>query len=133
MKVFTSKIDWWFGLVLLYPIYRSVLAMISGDVFGYVVMALIIASILFFSKTTQYIITDTQLVIKCMFIVNEKIDIEKIRKIEKTSSILSSPALSLDRIAIKYNKFDEIYISPKDKQLFIDEILLINPNIEVAI
>jgi hypothetical protein len=68
-----------------------------------------------------------------MFIVNEKIDIEKIRKIEKTSSILSSPALSMDRIAVKYNKFDEIYISPKEKQLFVDELLLINPTIEVAI
>lgn len=133
MKVFTSKIDWWFGLVLLYPIFRSIVGIIEGDWLGYLGIVLIAAIIIFFSKTTQYIIKDTQLVIKCMFIVNEKIDIEKIRKIEKTSSILSSPALSLDRIAIKYNKFDEIYISPKEKQLFVDELLLINPTIEVAI
>jgi hypothetical protein len=133
MKVFTSKIDWWFGLVLLYPIYRSIIGMINGDWLGYVGIVLIAVLIVFFSKTTQYIVNDTQLVIQCMFIVNEKIDIEKIRKIEKTSSILSSPALSLDRIAIKYNTYDEIYISPKEKQLFIDELLLINPTIEVAI
>ncbi|MBM6499892.1 PH domain-containing protein [Flavobacterium macrobrachii] len=31
------------------------------------------------------------------------------------------------------NKFDEIYISPKEKQLFIDEMLKINPNIEIKI
>ena len=133
MKVFTSKIDWWFGLVLLYPIFRSIVGIIEGDWLGYLGIVLIAAIIIFFSKTTQYIINDTQLIIKCMFIVNEKIDIEKIKKIEKTSSILSSPALSLDRIAIKYNKFDEIYISPKEKQLFVNELLLINPNIEVAI
>ncbi len=133
MKVFTSKIDWWLGLLLVYPIFRSVVGMINGDVLGYLGIVLIIAIIVFSSKTTRYIINDTQLVIKCMFIVNEKIDIEKIRKIEKTSSILSSPALSMDRIAVKYNKFDEIYISPKEKQLFVDELLLINPTIEVAI
>jgi hypothetical protein len=133
MKVFTSKIDWWFGLVLLYPMYRSIIGMINGDWLGYLGIVLVAAVIVFFSKTTQYIINDAQLVIKCMFIVNEKIDIEKIRKIEKTSSILSSPALSMDRIAVKYNKFDEIYISPKEKQLFVDELLLINPTIEVAI
>lgn len=129
MKVFTSKIDWWFGLVLLYPIFKSIVAIIEGDWLGYFGIVLIAAIIVFFSKTTQYIINDTQLIIKCMFLVNEKIDIHKIRKIEKTSSILSSPALSMDRIAVKYNKFDEIYISPKEKQRFINELLLINPNI----
>ncbi len=133
MKVFTSKIDWWLGLLLVYPVFRSVVGMINGDALGYLGIVLIITIIIFSSKTTRYIINDTQLVIKCMFIVNEKIDIEKIRKIEKTSSILSSPALSMDRIAVKYNKFDEIYISPKEKQLFVDELLLINPTIEVAI
>jgi hypothetical protein len=39
----------------------------------------------------------------------------------------------LDRLVIKYNKFDEIYISPKDKQLFVNELIKINPNIEVKI
>ena len=68
-----------------------------------------------------------------MFIVNERIDISKIRKIEKTNSILSSPALSLDRIAIKFNKFDEVYISPKEKQAFVDELLNVNPDIEIKI
>jgi Bacterial PH domain len=133
MKVFTSKIDWWFGLVLLYPIFRSMVGILEGDWLGYLGIVLIAVIIVFFSKTTQYIVNDTQLVIQCMFIVNEKIDIRKIRKIEKTSNMLSSPALSLDRIAIKYNTFDEIYISPKEKQFFIDELLLINPTIEVAI
>jgi hypothetical protein len=68
-----------------------------------------------------------------MFIVNDRIDISKIRKIEKTSSILSSPALSLDRIAVRYNKFDEVYISPKEKQNFLNDLLQINPNIEVKV
>ena len=68
-----------------------------------------------------------------MFIVNERIEISKIKKIEKTNSILSSPALSLDRIAIKFNKFDEVYISPKEKQAFVDDLLKVNPDILVVI
>ena len=68
-----------------------------------------------------------------MFIVNAKIEISTIRKIEKSNSILSSPALSMDRIAVRYNKYDEIYLSPKEKQLFIDELVKRNSAIEILI
>ena len=133
MKVYKSKIDWWLGLPLLYPIFLSVSSMIEGKWMGYIGISVIILLIFFISKTTRYIINENQLIVKSMFIVNERIEINKIRKIEKTNSILSSPALSLDRIAVQYNKFDEVYISPKEKQLFVEELLKINPEIEVRI
>ena len=62
-----------------------------------------------------------------------KIDIHSIKKVYRTNNPLSSPALSLDRIAIVYNKYDEILISPKDRSAFIAELLSINPNIEVVL
>lgn len=133
MKVYKSKIDWWLGLPLLYPIFLSVSSMIEGKWMGYIGISVIILLIFFISKTTRYIINENQLIVKSMFIVNERIEIYKIRKIEKTNSILSSPALSLDRIAVQYNKFDEVYISPEEKQLFVEELLKINPEIEVRI
>ena len=64
-------------------------------------------------------------------LVNQRLTHNK--KIEKTNSILSSPALSLDRIAIKFNKFDEVYISPKEKQAFVDDLIKINPAIEIKL
>jgi hypothetical protein len=131
MKTYKSKIDWWLGVPLLYPIFKSVISMIEGEWIGYLGMAIIVLIVLFVSKTTRYIINGNQLIIKSMWIVNDTIEISKIRKTEKTNSILSSPALSLDRIAIRYNKFDEVYISPKDKQAFLEDLLKINPNIEV--
>ena len=67
------------------------------------------------------------------WIVYERIDISKITKIEKTNSILSSPALSLDRIRIRYNKYDEVLISPKVKKEFVDELLKVNPTIEIIV
>jgi hypothetical protein len=133
MKIYKSKVDWWLGLVLVYPIFRSVASIIEGEWIGYIGIALCLLFIVFISISTRYIISENHLIVKCMFIVNDKIEISKIRKIEKTNSILSSPALSLDRIAIKFNKYDEVYISPKERQAFIDELLKINPEIESTI
>ncbi|MFZ4679742.1 MAG: PH domain-containing protein [Flavobacterium sp.] len=133
MKIYKSKVDWWLGLVLVYPIFRSFASIIEGEWIGYIGIVLCLLFIVFISKSTRYIISENHLIVKCMFIVNDKIEISKIRKIEKTNSILSSPALSLDRIAIKFNKYDEVYISPKESQAFIDELLKINPEIESTI
>ena len=48
--------------------------------------------------------------------MNTNIDIKSIRKIIETYNPLSSPAASIDRLEIFYNKFDSILISPKDKK-----------------
>lgn len=49
----------------------------------------------------------------------------------ETKSPLSSPATSLDRLEIMYNKNESIIISPKDRTGFINELKTINPGIEV--
>ena len=131
MKIFKSKIDWWFGLILVYPIFLSITALLEGEWIGLLGLAGVVGFILILSKTTQYIINENQLIVKSTWIVNQRIDISKITKIEKSNSILSSPALSLDRLLVRYNKYDEILISPKEKIEFIDELLKINPNIEI--
>ena len=131
MKIFKSKIDWWFGLILVYPIFLSIKAMLEGEWRGLLGLAAVVGFILFLSKTTQYIINENQLIVKSTWIVNERIDISKITKVEKSNSILSSPALSLDRLLVRYNKYDEVLISPKEKKEFIDELLKINPTIEI--
>lgn len=131
MKVFKSKIDWWFGLVLVYPIFVSIKSLLEGEWIGLLGLGVVVGLILVFSKTTRYIINENQLIVKSTWIVNERIEISKIKKIEKSNSILSSPALSLERLRIRYNKFDEILISPKEKKEFIDELLKINPTIEI--
>jgi len=130
MKIYQSKIDWWLGLPLLYPIFKSIVSMIEGEWLGYLGMALIVLFVLFVSKTTRYIIDKNQLTVKSMWVVNDKIDISKIRKVEKSNSLLSSPALSLDRIVIRFNKFDEVYLSLKERQSFVQSLLAVNPDIE---
>ena len=56
--------------------------------------------------------------IKPGVLVRQNIEIESIREIENTSTILSSPAISFDRIVIRYGIYDETVISPKDKTAF---------------
>lgn len=81
---------------------------------------------------TNYTITDNlTLRVKCGLFVNMVIDIDSIRKIEFTRSVLSSPALSMDRIEIFYNKFDSVIVSPDNKMEFIAKLQSINPAIEI--
>ena len=131
MKIYKSKIDWWFGLVLIYPIFLSVKSIICGQWIGIAGLFFVIGLILLISKTTQYIINYNALIVKSFWIINCKIEISKITTIEKSKSIISSPALSLDRLRIRYNKYDEVLISPKERIEFIDDLIKINPNIEI--
>lgn len=67
--------------------------------------------------------------------IRGKIDIMQIHKIEniKTWYVTSllKPALGSYGLTITYNKFDDIYISPKRKSEFVAELLKINPDIQI--
>lgn len=81
--------------------------------------------------TTTYQVTGNDLLISCGFFYRKSIDISTIRSIRATNNILSSPAASFDRLEIRFNKFDSILISPKDKTGFVKQLLELNPAIEV--
>ncbi len=80
---------------------------------------------------TRYTIDGTTLKIRCS-IVRESCHIGSISEIKESRTWLSSPALSLDRIQIKYGKYGTIVISPLEKEKFIAELCAINPNIKVV-
>lgn len=83
--------------------------------------------------TTHYIIDGRTLRIKSGIFVNRLVNIDTIRMITQTNSLESSPANSLDRLELRYNKFERIIISPKDKDGFIKKLSELNPNIEVQL
>ena len=95
-----------------------------------------------FSIPIRYTINDSTLIIKYAFFAKMKVGIDEIVKIREMNSLFSIPAiaLSLDRIEItyirynkydKYNEYDTITISPKNKHNFIQDLMSINPDIEV--
>lgn len=129
MKIYNSKVDWWLVLILLavfaFPIVQGI------QTKEYLLSAIFLGLILLFwilGITLKYKIEDGYL-----SVWKTKIDIKTIRKVYATRNPLSSPALSINRIAIVYNKYDEILISPKDRADFISELLKVNPNIEVKL
>lgn len=65
---------------------------------------------------------------------NGKIDIDRITEIirGKTLWVGFRPATSRKGLIIKYDKYNEIYISPKTNELFIDKILELNKEIKIT-
>lgn len=133
-KTFKSKVS----LVILIPlviILGSILVMmiINNIYSGAGITALVGLLIAWLFLDTSYIILPGNILrIKAGFLVNLKIDIASIKSIKSTNSIMSAPALSLDRIEIRYNKYDSVVISPAKKEEFIAELIKINPLINTA-
>ncbi len=85
---------------------------------------------------------DTRYVIKQHFLLYRsgpfrgRIDIEKIKKIKYFSGlyvpVTMKPALDTEGFIITYNNVDDVYVSPVDRDVFLSELLKINPGIEVA-
>lgn len=131
MKIYKSKVDWLFFLPLAYPIFLCVSGFVRGHYLISVITLIILVLIGLMIQKTEYTLSEGILNVKSGFLVNKEIEVKTIRKIEHSKSIISAPALSRDRLLLIYNKFDDILISPNEKQEFIDELLKINPNIEV--
>lgn len=89
--------------------------------------------VLYIALTTYYVVRDKVLSINCGFLINLTVDIRTIKKITETSNMLSSPALSLDRLEILYNTADTILVSPAQKAIFIHQLTTINPDIIVRL
>ncbi|MGO4772970.1 PH domain-containing protein [Flavobacterium sp. W22_SRS_FK3] len=134
MEKFKSKIDLWFvfflGIMFSVIIIKMAYDRLWG---GLVFMIFTTACIVYMFVTTFYIIEDEKLTIKCGFLFHVSIAVASIKKISETNNIMSSPALSFDRLEILYNKFDTVLISPKDKQGFMEAIQKINPSVEVKV
>ncbi|MCQ2253481.1 MAG: PH domain-containing protein [Bacteroidales bacterium] len=135
MKTFKSKIDWWIYLALAILFGVLIFAQLhSNKTF----VTTIIFSLIFYftalmSLGISYTIQDGKLMLKAAFINLGDLEISKITKIQKTSTILSAPAASLDRIALYEGKKLVAVISPKERQEFFDALREINPDIVIEL
>lgn len=82
---------------------------------------------------TNYTLTDEEVKIKSGPI-KFKIKIENISEIIVNTTLWVGwkPATALNGIIIKYNRFDEIYISPNTNELFVKEIIKKKSHIKVT-
>lgn len=89
---------------------------------------LLYISLVYLMVSIKYEINESQLIIH-QAMGKMVIDINTVKSIEPTHTILSAPASSLDRLRISYNKYDDVVISPRRKEEFIRQLQTINPNI----
>jgi len=124
-----SKVDFWLFLIIWFSIALSVFSFFmipdSDRLIGYIVLLPVIVFLLSMLYNTYYIFEEQYL--KCVVGgFPQKIYYENIKSIKKTRNLLSSAALSVDRIEIKekYKGFirGTTYISPKEKDEFFEEL-----------
>ncbi len=129
-KVFKSKIDWWVGALLIVAILAEffvigAIVMEGEEPLGTTVIILIciLAILLFASVLLGTVYTVDRRILK----INSgpfrwKVPLDQIDSVEATRSPWSSPALSLDRLRIRYGKTKQVLVSPADREAFLNAI-----------
>jgi hypothetical protein len=131
MRYYSTK-----GIIVIFAVVcMSVLAIISLSDKAYIASFLLIAVTAYFVWMwfdTYYVIQDNKLIYRSA-LLKGSINIDTIVEIIKNKGAYSGikPALSMKGIVIKYNRWDEIYISPKNAEQFINALKTINQNIRV--
>lgn len=132
MKTIPVKIGWDLVIPIILIVSLPNLLMIGSLSGGDFIMPV---AVLGFTLTLifgiRYQIDSENLYIKNSVFGTTTIPIKEIKRVEKTRSILASPAPSISgRIQVFYNN-DSIIISPKNIQQFNNELLRINPDVVI--
>ena len=132
MEKYKSKIDLWLIIILTLVFGGIVIfSIIKKEWIGFIIAIIPTIFIWNMFRSTYYIITEEELIIRCGIFYKLVIKITDIRKISESNDLISSPALSIDRLEILYNRFDTILISPKKKYEFLQSIETLKPDIEI--
>lgn len=135
---FNSKKDKWLTFliwgVIIFPVFILMTSYISGDMgmtpFIIIALLFIILDIfvLWAWYTTYYVLEDDALIIKSGPI-KKVVKYSSIQSLQKTSNPLSSPALSMQRIEIVYNRYQVTLVSPIHRDQFIAHLREMRPEI----
>lgn len=126
------------GLVILTAFFPFIVGFYNADnllrmLLWFFILALPFAIVFWLYVDTSYRIVDGIFQYRCAFLKGE-IDILNITKVSKDVTYFTGikPALAAKGIVIYFNRFDEIYIAPKNNEELITDLLKINPEIEVS-
>jgi hypothetical protein len=137
--VFPSKVDTWLVVLL-----ACVVAGVFGVIFFVtqhtpapppkvmiVVPFLVFGIILWSFRSTYYTVEGSTLIVKSAF-MTWRIDIHHIDEITPTRNPMSSPALSLDRLELRYREEGRsrtMLVSPSEKRRFVEALRAVSPAI----
>lgn len=138
MERFPSKRDTWLAVVLLAALGISCLSLTASllvpepDPGLKWVLGILIASALFVVwvwTTTYYVLTSSELLVRSGPF-RWRVPLADIREIKPTRNPLSSPALSLDRLEVRY-RHGMLLISPADKDGFLRSLVSRAPHLDL--
>jgi hypothetical protein len=132
-NTFTISILW--GIVLFF----MVMLILNYEKGNIPIVPIIIISLV--TAFVLWVLLDTRYVIKNNFLlyrsgpIRGRVDITKIKSIKRFSGlnvpVMLKPALDTKGFIVTYNQFDDLFISPKMSDQFLEEIKKINPKIEI--
>ncbi len=132
---FRSKISWWVLAVVTVPVIGILVWLLVADwklllweMIWFIPYSLLIYNIY---SSTYYTIDGDMLRVKCGVLINDRIRIANILSVSKSRSLLSSPALSTDRIELRLRRHSSVIISPENESEFVRRLLDVTPDIEV--
>ncbi|MEP4486821.1 MAG: PH domain-containing protein [Halioglobus sp.] len=128
-QTFRSKTDAWLGAVILCAVGFMIATLVQTgqaaeqqSTLATVAMLVLGCGVpLWMLFGTLYTVTPDQLLIKCGPF-RWRVPRNEIHEVIPTRSPLSSPALSLDRLQIKYGNGKSVLVSPKHKSDFMEAI-----------
>jgi purine-cytosine permease-like protein len=129
-KRFKSKIDRWVFVLLIVVIIVQIVAIGSaalqmGDPLvttGMIFLMIAVVGLMVWLLLGTHYTVDRGVIKIASGPFRWKVPIDQITSVTATKSPLSSPALSLDRICIRYGKWRPIMVSPADKAGFLKAI-----------
>jgi hypothetical protein len=129
--VFPSKVNRWIVVLMAIPLGVSIVAVGSaltaapppGAVFLMVGLELFILGFIILTfRSTRYEVTAHEVIARSGPF-RWRIAIDGIESIRPSRSLISSPALSTDRLEIRYGKDRKLLISPKDREGFLEAVV----------
>ncbi|QJX49038.1 PH domain-containing protein [Hymenobacter taeanensis] len=126
-QVFPSKISWWLFAPVLSSLGFFLLLSFVQQRWGASVVVLAVGAFLgYLLANTRYTLTPQELLITSGPI-HKRVPITSITSVKPTRNPISSPALSLNRLEIRYGKYDSVLISPANPKGFLTTLHQLNP------
>lgn len=130
--IFRSKRSVWFTISVVLPLgFAVVMAFLDPWYVSLTMLPVLVLSVPIYFRTYYKIRDINQLNVVCGLFYNKTFPIDDIVSLRPTSNVMSSPALSLDRLEIRFRDKKTLLISPVKPDQFIALLCSINPAIEV--
>lgn len=137
-KTKVDKLYWIIAVVVLAFFARHLIwyTLYFWSTVGFVINAialLLVGAFLVIIGKISYVLSGTHLIYRMAFFRGE-IEIGRIREIVVGQNMYTGfkPAAARNGLTIKYDKYEDIYISPDTNEAFIAEIVKVKPDIKIV-